>query len=207
MFKSAKKAVKPRDGFRHWVKKGSSKMIGKFLAGGALVSGALAAGSAVAHIQGDRAPKRITSDMYVRDESQSMFRLSGIEGGGFHIASIIGVSILVLFSCMVGMPLIRCVYRLSKCGQRRKVIDTEIPASGSFHYKEGISYTNPINPQFHEHQWTDSGFIDPPQPHPVYPAHQMQIPHSHPVPHPHLAWDEIDIAEDPAEEEVQMEVN
>ena len=88
------------------MKKGTGKMLGKFMAGGALVSGAVATGELLSHIKGGGAPERIDSQVYVRDDSSNLFKLSGVEGGGLNAGTIVGIAIVAVLGCMICIPFI-----------------------------------------------------------------------------------------------------
>ena len=101
--------MRRRNGFCHTAKKCTGKILERFLGGAALVSGALATGKLISHMEGDNTPSQITSDVYVKDESTSMLRLSGVEGGGLSAASLVGLAIVTLLGIIACFPNIKCL--------------------------------------------------------------------------------------------------
>ena len=113
--------MRPRNSFKHTAKKGTGKILERFLGGAALVSRALATGKLISHMEGDSTPNQVTSDVYVNDESTSMLQLSGVEGGGLSAASLVGLAIVALLGIIACVPLVKCLYRISRCCNKKKI--------------------------------------------------------------------------------------
>ena len=195
LWQSVKKGLGPRDGYRHYAKKGSSKLLEKFLAGGALVGGAVATGELISAARGGRDPEKVDSQVYIKDSSSNLLKLSGVEGGGLNTGTILGIAIFAVLGFMVCIPVVRCMRRIWNCGKKKEKETFMLP-TGSFHYKESLPY--PVQHGLQTTQasgWTPTDAPDVHQAPPVFPTHQVKSPHSH-FPSP-VAWDQEDVSEDP----------
>ena len=195
MWASIKKGLRPRAGYKHTAKKGSGKLLEKFLYGGALVGGAIATGEIVSAVRGGNDPGQVESQVYVRDSSSNLMKFSGFEGGSLSGGSILMIAILAVIGFIVCIPITRCLRRCWKCGKKGKKEQTFV-LPGSFNYRQqavpqGIQATHAIDGPPQENP---EAFPAPP----VF-AHQvknsaLQFPSPASAP---TAWDQEDISEDP----------
>ena len=124
-----------------------------------------------------------------------MLQLSSMEGGGQSAASLLGLTIVSLLGLMVCIPIIKCLYRMTRCCKKKSVeIQGEdyVPTmTDSFKYRpETLAYNGPLESQKFSPQpiWT-----------PSVPHFPPQVPHHPFTPPQGKAWDEVDLAGDPVE--------
>ena len=84
------------------------------------MTGAIGTGKILAHIEGEREPCEVNTNLYYKDDSTSMLKLSGIEEGGFPAGSLLGFSILALLGLIVCIPIVKLVYCLVTCCPKKK---------------------------------------------------------------------------------------
>ena len=194
LWASVKKGLRPRDGYCHYAKKGSSKLLEKFLARGVLVGGAVATGELISAARGGRDPKKVDSQVYIKDSSSNLLKLSGVEGGGLNTGTILRIAIFAVFGIMVCIPVVRCMRRIWNCGKSKEK-ETFVLPTESFHYRGFPPYLVQHGPQTTQAiGGTPPDAPEMPQAPPVF-SHQVKSPHSH-FPPP-VAWDQEDVSEDP----------
>ena len=205
MWASIKKGLRPRDGYGHYAKKSSSKLLEKFLAGGALVGGAVATGELISAVKGGGDPGKVDSQVYIKDSSSNLLKFSGVEGGGLSSGSIVGIAILATLGFMVCIPVVHCMRRIWNCGKKKNKETFESPV-GSFHYTGSPPYYAQQGLQTHAFGGTPPAFPEMPRalPQPDAPEIPQALPiFSHQVKSPYLpspstvAWDKEDVTEDP----------
>ena len=197
LWASVKKGLRPRDGYRHYAKKGSSKLLEKFLAGGALVGGAVATGELISAARGGGDPEKVDSQVYIKDSSSNLLKLSGVEGGGLNSGTVIGIALCAVLGFMVCIPVTRCIRRIWKCGKSKEKETLVLP--GSFHYKGSPPYS--VQQGLQTTQAIGETPPDAPEMFPAPPvfSHQVKSPISHFPPPASIpaAWDQEDVSEDP----------
>ena len=196
LWASIKNGLRPRAGYKHTAKKGSSKLVEKFLAGGALVGGAVATGEIISAVKGGNDPGQVDSKVYIRDSSSNLMKFSGIESGSLSSGSILVIAILAVIGFMVCIPITRCLRRYCKCGKKSKKETLVLP--GSFHYR---SPQQSVPRMMQTTQAIGESPQDVPEMFPAPPVFPHQVKPSvvhfpSPASAP-TAWDQEDISEDP----------